>query len=268
MKLFLSDLDGTLLNDEKIITPDTMAALRDFTEAGNVFAICTGRATESALSVQKNLGLTFPHVYVISYNGGEIISCDENRKFFRIGIPLDLAKQVVETASSLHIHIHTYNDRYIVSRDYDEELRYYRQAVHTPAVITEDIWKELPDPPCKFIAISLHDRKALEELQRILTEKFPEDLSTVFSSPYYLEVIPKESGKGNAVLHMCDLLNIPVSDTLAAGDEENDISMIRAAGLGIAMKNGIPSVKDAADAVTGTDNNHDGLVPFLRAAVG
>ena len=85
----------------------------------------------------------------------------------------------------------------------------------------------------------------------------------MYSNANYLELFSKEAGKGAALLRLCEHLNIPRENSMAAGDAENDISMIEAAGLGIAMLNADEEVKKAADVVTGADNNHDGLVPFL-----
>ena len=90
------------------------------------------------------------------------------------------------------------------------------------------------------------------------------------SNEWYLEIISRYAGKGQGLTRFCRTLGIPVSHSLAAGDSENDISMLRAAGTGIAMCNGIPQMPDiekAADAVTLTDNDHDGLVPFLEQAM-
>ena len=80
----------------------------------------------------------------------------------------------------------------------------------------------------------------------------------------YLEIFPSDAGKGNALVRLCEILGVPLENSLAAGDEENDLSMIRAAGTGIAMCNGSKVVKDIADVITSEDNDHDGLIPFLQ----
>ena len=90
-----------------------------------------------------------------------------------------------------------------------------------------------------------------------------EQITMVFSNNNYLEIFPSASGKGAAVRKLCELLNISPLLSIAAGDAENDISMIEAAGIGIAMYNASDDVKAAATMVTALDNNHDGLAREL-----
>ena len=97
-------------------------------------------------------------------------------------------------------------------------------------------------------------------------EKYSDTVTTVYSNPYYLEIFMKEAGKGSAVIRLAEHLSIPIENTIAAGDEQNDISMIEAAGCGIAMANATDMVKQIADVVTTYDNNHDGLAEFILEA--
>ena len=88
-------------------------------------------------------------------------------------------------------------------------------------------------------------------------------MNLLYSNDRYLEIFPAASGKGSAVRILCEYLHLPLGNALAAGDEANDISMIRVAGTGIAMQNAKDEVKAAADIVTARDNNHDGLAAVL-----
>lgn len=262
-KLFLTDLDGTLLDDNKKITPATMAALEKFVAAGNIFAICTGRGTENAVYVQKHYGLTFPGSYVIAYNGAEIYDYSARKSIYRVGVPLDVTREILRMADERGVHVHTFNDRYIVSSAYDEEMAFYKRIIKTPVIVTDDVMSELDKPPCKLIGIELHEHEKMEAFRLAVMDKFGDVITAIYSNANYLELFAKEAGKGSALLRLCEHLNIPREDSMAAGDAENDISMIQAAGLGIAMLNAEEDVKKAADVVTETDNNHDGLVPFL-----
>ena len=84
-------------------------------------------------------------------------------------------------------------------------------------------------------------------------------MTAIFSCDQYLEVFDKTAGKGNALRFVCDHLGIPVSDSVAAGDAENDISMLDSAGVAVAMANAPQEVKVHADFITRADNDHDGL---------
>lgn len=263
-RLFLSDLDGTLLNDEKKITPETRKALDSFAAAGGVFAICTGRAYESARVVYDTLNLHYPDSCIVSYNGALIVDPHTEKKIFRTGVPLEMTDEILSLGRKAGIHVHTYAGRYIVGESYNEEMAFYRRYIHTPVIINEDPMQELKVPPCKLIAISLTDRDRLEQFRILLRERYGDKLTLIFSNDYYLEIFPKEAGKGAAVHRLAEYLNIPMENTMAAGDAENDLSMIIEAGLGIGMCNGSDLIKRNADVVTATDNNHDGLVPFLR----
>ena len=270
-KLFLSDLDGTLLTSDKQISRETRQALDNFVKEGNVFAISTGRASESALSVQQAMDLDYPDSYVVSYNGAMIQrTCrggDGTRSYqtvFRTGIGLDMVPEIFSLADACGVHCHTYNDDYILGRGWDKEMEFYRRHIKTPVIIDEHIMRQIDEPPCKMLAIEMEDRAKIEGLRYELQAHFGDCLTTIFSNPWYLEIFPKEAGKGAALKRLAEHLEIPIEDTMAAGDAENDISMIEAAGLGIAMCNGDDKVKAAADVITEKDNDHDGLVPFLR----
>lgn len=272
MKLFVTDLDGTILTREKRIGERTRAALERFIDAGNAFAISTGRAMESAMAVQRELNLYYPRVYLSAYNGAQIYDCDNERTVWRIGIDRELIPRIFALAARHHVHIHTYNDTHIVSPpvvdEADQEcLDFYRRVIKSPLLLTEDILSALPDPPCKCIAIELHDADKLERFRQELKELVGDGITLLYSNPWYLEIFRSEAGKGAGLIKLCEYLSLPTENVIAAGDEENDISMIRAAGLGIAMCNGNTRAWEAADAVTKEDNDHDGLAPFLEQAV-
>lgn len=262
-KLFLSDLDGTLLTSEKKVSPATREALERFVSRGGRFCICTGRALPNAMDEQKKLGLDYPGSFVVGYNGAEIYDCDQKKYVFRTTVPLEDVPVIFETAREAGVHIQTYQDRYIVAERYSEEMTYYRSIIHSPVIITDHIMDEVKEPPCKLLAIELKDREKNIRLKQALEERFGDHLHLMFSNPWYLEIIPEDASKGNALEKIREYLGMRREETMAAGDEENDIPMIRAAGLGIAMKNGTDAAKKSADAVTEEDNDHDGLVPFL-----
>ena len=103
----------------------------------------------------------------------------------------------------------------------------------------------------------------LKELADIVNTEYAGRVSALKSNPYFMEIFPADAGKGEAVHDLAKLLSVDIKDTLAAGDAENDISMLEAAGTGIAMFNAEESVKKAADVITLKDNNNDGLAEFF-----
>jgi Cof subfamily protein (haloacid dehalogenase superfamily) len=266
-KIFFADLDGTLLNSQKIITPLTRKALDNFVAAGNYFAINTGRGLDSAKAVRNELGLDYNRMFLVAFNGAEIYDCDKAVDIYRTGLSLDLVPEIFTIAKKYGIHCQTYRDDAIITADNGEAMQFYNRVIHTPIVITDDFVKELPEEPCKILAIELHDLEALEAFKLEIMAQFGDRVNTIYSHPTYLEIIPIEAGKGTAIGKLCDILGIDVKDSISAGDEQNDISMIEAAGTGIAMANATDIVKASADIVTQLDNDHDGLAEYLERFV-
>ncbi|MBP7347527.1 MAG: HAD family phosphatase [Butyrivibrio sp.] len=264
-KIFFFDLDGTLLNSQKTISPATKNALKTFTNSGNHFVICTGRAMDSILQLQKELSLFYPGTFLAAFNGAQIYDCDTKKTIYRTGISINLVSQIFDLAKDHGIHIQTYSDTHIITCTDDECTKYYRHFIPSPLLLSSDIHSALITDPCKCIAIELHDHQKMEHFRKSLLRLVGSSLSIMYSSPYYLEIFPAEAGKGSAVTRLCEYLQIPIENVLAAGDGQNDISMIQAAGTGIAMLNAAEDVKASADRITDADNDHDGLVPFLLA---
>ena len=146
-------------------------------------------------------------------------------------------------------------------------MEYYRRVIKTPLIVTDNVMQYITEPPSKMIAIELHDHDKQERFRKALQEMVGDKLTLLYSNPYYMEIFPSEAGKGSAVKRLADILEVDIRDTYAAGDEQNDISMIEAAGTGIAMINGTDIVKESADVITESDNDHDGLREFILGAI-
>ncbi len=115
-----------------------------------------------------------------------------------------------------------------------------------------------------MLAIDYQGQTELKKFIRWIHEELGEELIAFFSSQEFVEIIPKGLGKGNALQRLSGMLGIPMENTLAAGDQENDLSMICDAGIGCAMANAVPTVKEAADYITERDNNHDGIQEIIE----
>jgi Cof subfamily protein (haloacid dehalogenase superfamily) len=266
-KIFFFDLDGTLLTSDKKITKDTRDALKKFTDSGHFFCINTGRAIESARAVYDGLGLDFKGSFLCGSNGTQIYSVDEERYIYKTGVDMELVPKILDLADSMDVHCHTYNEDNIISRHDNECMAYYRRVIKTPLIVTDNVLDYIDEPPSKMIAIELHDHDKQERFRMALQEMVGDKITLLYSNPYYLEIFPSHAGKGSAVKRLADILGVDIKNTYAAGDEQNDISMIQAAGCGIAMINGTDIVKEAADVITTKDNDHDGLCEFILGAI-
>ncbi|MBR6257160.1 MAG: HAD family phosphatase [Lachnospiraceae bacterium] len=260
-KIFFFDLDGTLLNTEKQITPDTYAALLEWHDAGNLIAISSGRPLISILQVIKEQKLEGFDPFAVAFNGSQIYSCREKRDIIRKNISLDEVWEVSRTAKSIGLHCHSYDSEGILTPAINEEIKYYTRVVKLPIRVLPQFPEGLIDPPCKMLCIDLTESGKLDEMISLIKR---DSLTTIRSNPRYLEVFNSTAGKGAAVRELADHLGIDITGTFAAGDEENDMSMIEAAGCGVAMCNGNPLIFDKADVVTDRDNDHDGLADIIR----
>lgn len=264
-KIFFADLDGTLLNKQKQITPLTYQTLKEWTDKGHKLVLCSGRALDSVIHVRETLGLgDFSNMYLIGYNGGEIYDCTSKTLLNRVALSYEAAKKCFEIAKKLDIHIQTFSDTHIITEKEDEELIYYKKAVHTPAIFTDDFMSYLDKEPCKCLAIFLNNKELMKDFSEEIKKELGDEVNVMTSTPNFIEMFPISSGKGFSVKWLCNHLNIPLENALAAGDEMNDLSMIETAGVGIAMSNGRDFIKEIADVVTESDHNDDGLVPVLK----
>lgn len=265
MKILFTDLDGTLLNKESRVSEKTKAFLDEFIRNGNKLVLSSGRPLDSILEVKEQAGLDYPGILIIASNGALIYDCDSGKAIWEKRMPLDYVSYLQKQAKAQHLHIQTYTDDAIVTVTEDEEIQYYRRRIHMPLILAEDFASCLEKEPFKMLAIHLTDHTRLTTFCDSIADWAEDKIQYIFSNDRYLELFVKEAGKGNAVRFVCDYFNIPLSDTYAAGDADNDISMLQAAGCGIAMKNATPEVQKAADVITLKDNAEDGLAELMQS---
>lgn len=264
MHLFFTDLDGTLLTDEKNISSKTMEAIDAYISAGNKFIIASGRPFNNIRDVLKRTGLDrYQNLLLICYNGSVIYDCGAEKYLVDLRLDPKDVLHIIDTAEEMGIHCQTYSSKKVVSRHQGIETDYYTKQTQLEYIFDRDILSHLDEAPRKALAISMDHREKLEQLKEKLAPWMEGKLTTVFSCPEYLEFVDYRSGKGNAVRYVCDLYHIPVTDAYAAGDANNDLSMLQAVGNSIAMVNGSNEVKAISSIITEEDNNHDGLAGIL-----
>lgn len=263
-KILFTDLDGTLLTTDKKISDYTREILDAWCGAGHRLVLCSGRDINSVGEVKEKLRLHYPNMYLIGYNGGQIVDCATGETLYRACLSLEQISHIMAIAEKYHVHCHTYTDTHIVTPREDDELRYYQRVIHTPVLFSEDVTALMTEGGCKCIAIELKEPEKLEHFRKELLSFAGGEITMIYSNPYYLELFPSVSGKGKAVERLCHLLGVSPALSVAAGDAENDISMIQAAGMGIAMINGCEDIKTAATTITQYDNDHDGLARVLQ----
>lgn len=265
-KILFLDLDGTLLNDQKEITPGNRQAIGQALSQGHRIVVTSGRPTKSSLAQAERLGLAGEGCYVIAYNGGTVYDCSRRRLIHREALEPEVLYRVYDEAARRNVYIQTYDreDVVIEPRCDEANARRYCAAIGLDWRRIENVRRDLSQPPVKALLVDYQNRTPLEDMARWLSSELAGRLDCFFSSRYFLEVVPMGVNKGSAVQALCRQLGIDVQNAVAAGDESNDVSMIRAAGVGVAMANAIPAAKEAADYITRNDNNHDGIAEVIH----
>lgn len=262
-KILFTDMDGTLLLSNNTISPAMKSGLDSLCQHGHRLVLSSGRPLPSILEVMKETKLDYPKTLVLSYNGALVYDVEHDCPILEHKIFSEDIKLLVEEAHKAGLHIHGYEKDKIVCLCLNEELKFYTKRIHMELKCVPDIAKALSEGCYKLQCIHLTDHEALENFREKTLPLLGGRIQMIFSNEQYLEILPIEAGKGAAVRYITDYLSMPRLHTYAAGDAENDISMLQAAGLGIAMKNAAPQVKEAADIVTAKTNNEDGLLEII-----
>jgi len=260
-KLIAIDMDGTLLNSKKEISIRTFQAIQRAKEKGVNVVLATGRLLKSAELFAENLNL---NSHILACNGAIIIDGSKNVVYNN---PLDLTtvSKIMEIGRKHQVYYHFYDERCFYSNTYVKEIvDYYsgRDQKIDIHIIEDniDILKILDINIYKFLFIENNTNK-LEKLREDIIQL--DMISTTKSWINNLEVMDRGVSKGAGLKILCDKLNIPSEDIIAIGDNENDLSMINFAGLGVSMGNGTELVKKEADYITLT-NDEDGVAHIIE----
>lgn len=265
-RLLFLDLDGTLLNDRKEITPGNRQALDWVLDRGHGVIITTGRPLKSAMDQAKKLGLDKSGCYLIAYNGAVVYDWARREKLFARTLSYPVVQQVFDRMNAMGIHIQTYDEWTVLvePRCDDEAVRRYCRLIGMEHRVIGDVRRDLTEEPVKMLLIDFVSKARLQKAQAWLRENMTEEADCFFSCDQYLEVVPRGMNKGAAVERMCRLMGVDIAGAVAVGDAANDLTMIAAAGTGVAMANGTEDVKAIADYVTVRDNNHDGVAEVVE----
>lgn len=266
IRMILLDLDGTLLTGKKTVSPGNYAALQKASEAGIHIVISTGRIVAGLPKAAKEL----PFVrYVVAVNGAQIVDVPGDKVLCREEIAPAEALQVYEVLDRYPVIYDCFMDGwgYMGAQMYAHIDDFISDPVTNQMV--KDLRKPVPDFK-KLVAEGDHiqklqmffadmDRRA--EALRELPGLFP-DMVVSSSIVNNIEINAKHATKGEALHFLCKYLGLDISETMAFGDSSNDLSMIQAAGVGVAMANADPVLQAAADYITDT-NEADGVAKAI-----
>lgn len=267
-KMILTDLDGTLLRNDKSVSQATFDALERSAAHGAQIVLATGRFFAGI--PQELLKLPFLR-YFILMNGAKVFDRKEQAVLYRAEIGLAEGEAVFNMIQPLNATVDCYqNDKGLIDRKYYEKLDYYipdpesRAIVKNTRIPQDDFYKAVRDggDSIQKIQCFFPDLELRPLVMRRLKQAFPQ-LVLSCSLPANLEINAPGATKGAALLELCRVLSIPPEETAAFGDGTNDLSMIREAGTGVAMANAAGEVLEAADLIA-SSNQDDGVARILN----
>lgn len=263
-KILFTDLDGTLLRDDKTISEKNRLAIKQMLDAGHYVVVTTGRPVKSGLEVVKQLGLTIPGCYMIAFNGAVVYDCETDSVLIEKTMNIGDVEYLFQEADKYGLHVQTYTKGYLLAQKERAELEYYVKMTGMPYRIAENVLDALDTEPNKVLLCSLDEKNKLIQFQNEHKEWEKERCKSFFSCAEYLEYCPKDVDKGSGIRFLTDFLKVDPKNTYGVGDEQNDIPMLREAGVGIAVKNAGEEVKQAANYITENSNNEDAIAEIIE----
>lgn len=265
-KLIASDLDETLLNDNKHVDLKTIQAISAARQLGVRFVPVTGRGFASIRRTLNELNLKdAAQEYVISFNGG-VITENKNERILNENLmdfsTINILFQIGVKNQAV-MHIYTLTDIYVYNMDNDEKeyldkmgFKYYNFKL--PSIIF------LKDQPLIKILYKDKERANLDDLYSQIPASLLEKTTVTYSSNRYIEFNQLGVNKGHGLFKLSQFLKIKPAEIIAIGDSPNDLNMIRMSGLGVAVQNSAKGIKDNANYVTSNDYNHNAVAEVIK----
>ncbi len=265
-KLLVLDVDGTLLNNRKEITPRTLSALLKVQQMGVHIVLASGRPTNGVVPLARKLELNRYGGFILSYNGGQIINAQTGELLFEKRIAPEWIPYFEKKARKNGFAIFTYRKDFILTTNPDNPHVIEEGQLNGMQIVGVDNFAEAVDfAPCKCMLVS-DDTEALAGLETHWKKRLNGVLEAFRSEPYFLEVAPQFIDKGNTLSVLMTKLDVKPEEVIVIGDGVCDVTMLQLAGLGIAMGNAVDSVKRCADKTT-LSNEEDGVAAAVEQAI-
>ncbi len=262
IKLIATDMDDTLLNSSRNITPYTMDVLDRVRAKGVKFTICTGRMYDSSKIYVDMLKLTDP---IIVYNGAMIVDPVSGKQLYHRPLENHMAIKVLELAQQWGCHSQIYLNDKLYTEKIDDEALMYQKHTSTASIATgKPLTRCLECPTTKIILIM--NKELVAQRLPLVKEMFKDELEITVSKPEYLEFMDIRVNKGKTLAHLASIMGLDKDQIMAFGDARNDIPMLEYAGHSYAVANAIPEARAAAKSVC-LSNDEDGVAKCIEQYV-
>ena len=255
------DLDGTLTNHEKVVTPRTHKALIEAQENGAIVVLASGRPTYGIEPVADCLEMDRRGGFILSYNGGKIVDWKTREEIFAQHLPDEVIPVIHNYAREKGYALLGYNGNDIITEKADDEyVREESRINKMPIKEVDNLLEYIERHPTKLLMTGHPDKTVVaeQELAQLLSDR----MDVFRSAPFFIELVPKHIDKAKSLHRLLEHIGLEAADMIAFGDGYNDLSMLRFAGLGVAMENAAPEVKAEADHIT-LSNEEDGIAEAL-----
>lgn len=266
-KVIVMDVDGTLANSEKKITINTKKTLIKLQKQGMILILASGRPTSGLMDFARELEMDKYHGLLVSFNGSKIVDCTTNEVLFNETMSIDEGQAVLEHMKKFNVIPMIDKDDYLYVNDvFNNEIEYngksfniieYEARGGKFKLCEKDDLANFANYPLNKI-LTAGEPNYLQDAYKEMMEPFKDTLSCMFTAPFYFEFTAKGIDKAKALESVLTKLGVNKEEIIAFGDGHNDASMVKYAGLGIAMDNAVQELKDIADYVT-LSNDEDGI---------
>lgn len=260
IKMILCDIDGTLLNDEKKITPKTMAAISKLKERGILFGIATGRSPIAVQYLIKDWGLE-PYVDILmGFNGSQYFDYVLHKEELSNLVDGKIIEDIIKEYSHFDISFGIFDGKeYHATRENRGSIGIATNNKLT--LIIDDLKKYRQTKATKMLAMG--EPKVIDEVEKYYQKHLDERYRGVRSTPDLFEFLEPHVSKSFGIERIAKQHGFTLENVCVFGDEANDLEMIRDCGVGVCMANGNPIVKEVADYITDS-NNEDGVGKFIE----
>ena len=272
IKVIVMDVDGTLTNSKKIITKKTKETLIEAQNNGILLVLASGRPTSGLIDFAKELEMDKHHGLLVCFNGSKVIDCETNEILFNETMTVEEGQAVLEHLKKFNIKPMIDKDDYLYVNDvFDCNIQIKNEPFNIIQydarggkfkLCEKDNLVAFADYPLNKI-LTAGDPEYLEEHYKEIMEPFKDSLSCMFTAPFYFEFTAKGIDKAKALDTVLTPMGYKREEIIAFGDGHNDISIIKYAGIGIAMDNAVDVLKKVADEIT-FSNDEDGIAHILN----
>lgn len=261
-KAIALDLDGTLTDSNKKVSQKNKDCIAKAIEKGVKVILASGRPVFGITPVADELQLQEKGGYILACNGGCIIDCKTGKQIYGNMVPKQLNKEICQTAREFNVSALTYYGDKVISENINDKYVKEEAKCNNGAELMQveklDEFVDYEVP--KFLIAGEHEK--LIPVRDKLLEKHSDIIDSFFSEEYFLEVVPKTVSKDKTLAVLLEMIGISKEELVACGDGMNDISMIKFAGLGVAMENAYSAVKEHSDYIA-PSNDDDGVAHVL-----